>query len=110
MNKNYKRGYETERKIIEELKKEGFLPIRSAGSHTKIDVTGLRGDKIKLIQSKRTKKFYLSTYKSEIETIQSLFHNNTIPNNAEVELWIWIDHKGFRKWRVTEKEVLEIES
>lgn len=111
MNKNYKRGRDTEYRIMNDLKKEGYqLIVRSAGSHSKIDVTGYKDNKIKMIQSKRskTKYVYLSYFKEDIEIIQSLYKNNTIPTNAEVELWIWIDRKGFKKWRITEKEVIEI--
>jgi len=53
-NKNYKKGAEKERRIVNKLKEEGCLAFRSAGSHSPIDVFGLNPftKKVLLIQSK----------------------------------------------------------
>ncbi len=37
-NTNYRRGYNLENTIVNELKEKGFFVIRSSGSHTPIDV------------------------------------------------------------------------
>lgn len=39
-NKNYRRGYNLENKVANELKEKGFFVIRSSGSHTPVDVIG----------------------------------------------------------------------
>lgn len=49
---NYQRGYETERKIMEELAEQGFLVLRSAGSHSKIDVVGFHRDRIVAVKAR----------------------------------------------------------
>jgi Holliday junction resolvase len=53
-NKNYLRGRRKEYKILEREKKEGNIAVRSAGSHSPIDIISINiKDKvIKLIQSK----------------------------------------------------------
>lgn len=53
----YRKGYEKERRIVNNLKKEGWLAFRSAGSHSPIDVFALNPltFEIKLIQSKSDK-------------------------------------------------------
>lgn len=106
---NYARGYEIERKIVQELTGRGYLVLRSAGSHSKIDVLGLRRDRIVAVQSKRTKAFSMSAYRKEIEAIQAIIREYGLPQ-VEFEFWVWIDRKGFRKWRVTGEAVEEIEA
>jgi len=64
---NYQRGYEIERKIMEELTGRGFLVLRSAGSHSKIDVLGIRKDRIVAVQSKRTKDYSWSAYRKRLK-------------------------------------------
>ena len=53
-NRNYARGYEKERKIVNGLRSAGCLAFRSAGSHSPIDVFALDPQLkvILLIQSK----------------------------------------------------------
>jgi Holliday junction resolvase len=53
-NKNYKRGYEKERKLVFNARKEGMTAFRSAGSHSPIDVIIIDHEQriIKLIQCK----------------------------------------------------------
>lgn len=104
---NYKRGYEIERKIMEELTDRGFLVLRSAGSHGKIDVLGIRKDRIVAVQSKRTKEFSWAAYRKEIAGIQEIINAYDL-DDIEFELWVWIDRKGFRKWKIYWDEVLEI--
>ena len=51
---NYQRGADKERRIVNKLKKEGYLTARSAGSHSIIDVWAINPQykMVKLIQSK----------------------------------------------------------
>lgn len=106
---NYQRGFETERKIVEELAEQGFLVLRSAGSHSKIDVVGFRRDRIVAVQSKRTKKFTFSTYKKEVEAIQVVIKEYGL-DSMDFELWVWEDRKGFKKWIITAEAVTEKEA
>ena len=59
VNKAYKRGAEKERKIVNKAKEEdGVIALRSAGSHSPIDVIIIDtlNKKISLIQCKHTLK------------------------------------------------------
>ncbi len=53
-NRNYKKGYERERKLVVQDRNQGHLAFRSAGSHSPIDVFVLDPEKkiIRLIQCK----------------------------------------------------------
>lgn len=103
---NYQRGYEIERKIMEELTGRGFLVFRSAGSHSKIDILGIRKDRIVAVQSKRTKEFSWSVYRKEVEAIQEIIRSYEL-DNIDFELWVWVDRKGFRKWKIFKDNVKE---
>jgi Holliday junction resolvase len=104
---NYQRGYETELKIMKELADRGFLVLRSAGSHSKIDVIGLRKDRIVAVQSKRTKVFSWASYRKEVEAIQEIIRVYEL-DNVDFELWVWEDRKGFKKWRIIREEIKEV--
>jgi Holliday junction resolvase len=61
---HYRAGAERERRIVKRLKAEGFIAVRSAGSHSIIDVWAINPKTriIRLIQSKMgelSKKEYL---------------------------------------------------
>ena len=53
-NRNYKKGYEKERKLVNRFRDKGCLSFRSAGSHSPIDVFALNPESklINLIQCK----------------------------------------------------------
>jgi Holliday junction resolvase len=104
-NSNYRRGYQTEQRIVAEFSENGFYAMRSPSSKGKFDVIGIKEDGVYLIQAKRTKgKIYPSSYKKEIEKIEewitTLPH---IPDWLHIEFWIWVDHQGFTKIDLTRK-------
>ena len=87
---NYRRGVETERKIMAILEEAGYVAVRTAGSHGPVDVIGIGPNSIRCIQAKRTKKGTFS-YEQELDQLRQL------PRNPHVsyELWVWRDNKGF---------------
>ena len=54
VNKNYKKGANYERKIVNEARRKGFLAFRSAGSHSPVDVVVVnhKTGSLRLIQCK----------------------------------------------------------
>lgn len=89
---NYRRGYVAENKAIHLLEKEGYFPIRSSGSHTKIDVIGIGKHDIRLIQCKRVKGKYYN-FDRETDELKKL----EVPSNCRKELWIFLDRMKGRK-------------
>ena len=60
---NYAKGYNYEREVKEQLEKQGYFVIRSAGSHSAIDLIAFlinapKGLKVLFLQLKRGKKIY----------------------------------------------------
>jgi len=51
-NKSYQRGRAFEYRTKYKLEKEGYIVVRSAGSHTKIDICAFRRNETLLIQCK----------------------------------------------------------
>jgi len=61
LNKNYNNGARRERRIMKKLEQEGWFCIRSAGSHSPIDIIAIKSLPksrgwllLKFIQSKKT--------------------------------------------------------
>lgn len=68
-NKNYRKGADRERKIVNEFKDQGWISFRSAGSHSPIDVVAINPSfgVIKLIQMK-TGKSYSKKFKEKLQS------------------------------------------
>lgn len=49
---NYSRGAKFERRVQDYFEKAGYFVIRSAGSHSLIDLVALKGGEVQLVQCK----------------------------------------------------------
>jgi len=89
-------GIDYERELREKLKKQGYLVIRSAGSHL-FDLVALKpNEKPKIIEVKSTKnnKFYTSSCKDQIDMLNDLAYQG-----YDVYLYIrWIGKDKKNKW------------
>jgi len=88
---HYQRGYESELQAKYDLEDEGYLVVRSSGSHTAFDVIAINDTHVRLVQVKRQKA--KTTYGSTIKELQEV----KVPAFCSVELWIWTDRKGWEK-------------
>jgi len=103
---NYRRGYDSERDIVNRFRTLGFIAVRSAGSHSPVDVFVLRPSYPILIQAKNIKKYRpykalnyharldklkLSRLKTEIHE----FFNNKLLKGFQREFWVKIDNLGW---------------
>jgi Holliday junction resolvase len=96
-NRNYKRGRELEYRIKKELTDAGFFgATRSAGSHGVFDVVAVAPlSYVLFVQAKRTKERLNpeTAYKEDLEKCRELA--KVLPREAQLELWVWTDHKGW---------------
>lgn len=90
MGTNYKRGYAAERRAVEELVREGYFAVRSAGSKGPFDIIAFGADDVRLIQVKRGSVAggTLEEARRRLREIQGPFRK---------ELWVWVKRKGFVK-------------
>lgn len=49
---NYRRGADFERRVCKYFDKQGYFTVRSAGSHSIIDLVAIKAGEVKLIQCK----------------------------------------------------------
>ena len=49
---NYRRGADFERRVCKYFDKQGYFTVRSAGSHSPIDLVAIKAGEVKLIQCK----------------------------------------------------------
>jgi Holliday junction resolvase len=99
---NYRRGYITENKAVNQLKKMGYTAVRTAGSHSPFDVIAWKQDEVRFIQLKRTKKW--KNYNLEVKQISE----QKVPKSVKLELWVWVDRKGFTKVEIEKGSVKQI--
>ena len=97
---NVRRGHDTERRCVRELKAKGYDVIRSAASKSVWDLIAIGSYDIKLIQCKRiadVKKNHASVRpKPVIDEMREAPAPKTGPITKE--LWTWVDRKG---WTIT---------
>lgn len=73
-NKNYKRGYQWENLLLNKLKEVGFpLVVRTAGSHSPVDIIAFGWNDIYLFQLKSTEKSVITN-----SLIEQTFKNKSI--------------------------------
>lgn len=89
----YSQGRKTEYKILHWGGRNGYISCRTAGSHSPWDVILVNEDKVRLIQAKRTKKFYPSQIQNDLDKLRTI----KTPDNVSQELWVWENRKGFIK-------------
>ena len=101
VNKNYVRGANIEYKIKKDLESKGYFCLRSAGSHSCVDIACITPTNILLIQVKRSKKalspnFISSYYDEDIKRLREL----TLPDNCIRYLYFWVDRHGLQKYKI----------
>ena len=81
---NYRRGREREYQTQRLLEKAGYATMRSAGSHSPIDIVAFNPNGLRLIQVKLN-----SAQVSGVE--REILKNLPRPSNCTVEIWRWKD-------------------
>ena len=100
MNSNYVKGARIERKALDQLEKDGYLVVRSAGSHSPFDIVAIGMGEVRLIQLKACKKFYQNILDSAMTEVRKGYMKLTIPGFCKAEVWICEDRKGFAKYEI----------
>lgn len=109
-NKNYIRGTNIEYKIKKDLEKLGYFVLRSAGSHSCVDICAMTPVNILLIQVKRSKKalttnFMEHYYDDDIKRLRELH----LPDNCIRLLYFWVDRQGLQKYKITSDSLIRID-
>jgi len=91
---NYSRGYALENQVVKKLIAKGFIPVRSAGSHSPWDITCLDDEgQVHLIQVKKSKTGYFN--KRELEVFKKLKVGICVFKH----FWVWKVNQGWVfKW------------
>ena len=95
------KGRRLEWKARDELRKEGYLVVRSAGSRTPIDLIAIGLNKILLVQVKATKikDTTLQSFTKDIQQLEEI----PCPQCCIKELWIWYNNNGWKKHKIEQK-------
>ena len=108
---NYSRGRDTEYLARDLLILHGFQVVRSAGSHTPIDLVAWQdGGHPRLIQVKRSNSHLDETvrvtraYRQDIEALRTISR----PRGSTVELWVRTPHKGWQFYSILHSGICEV--
>lgn len=93
MGSRYKIGYYYERKTLQMLEKEGYIVWRTPGSHSPIDIIGLKVIDgivhVKLIQVKSTKSNVNINNIKDMYYLKELLKHFRDSKNIDIEIWIY---------------------
>lgn len=81
-NRNYRRGYENERKTMRVLEAAGYETFRMAGSHGMFDVIAVGKNDVRLIQVKSGRARMGPAAREAMRAVK-------VPPNCTKEEWRW---------------------
>lgn len=96
-NYNYKSGYRLERKIVKSARDSGLLAYRSAGSHSKVDVTIFAPKEPVLIQCKSMKGELKNKFPNHLKKEASEFFNLADEFEYKVKLLYAVEYRTGNK-------------
>jgi len=108
---NYTKGREVEYLARDLLVSKGYQVLRSAGSHSPIDLIAWQdtGHPL-LVQVKRNKipldrtARVAQKYRDDIGALRTMAR----PTGSTVELWVWTPHKGWRFYSILPGGICEV--
>lgn len=108
---NYTKGREVEYLARDLLIAGGYQVLRSAGSHSPIDLVAWQDTGHPLIIQVKRNKIRLDgtarvaqKYRHDIEALRCM----PKPNGSSVELWVWTPHKGWHFYSVLPGGICEV--
>ncbi len=113
MKKKYKTGTKYEYKAKKELEKEGYLVIRSAGSHSPFDLIALGALEVIFIQIKKCKilkeaEKAIKNFKKKMKKLDKLYDiEKAVDKDINFSIWIWVERKGWIKYKYLEEKYYE---
>ena len=84
------------------LKSDGYQVIRTAGSHSPVDLVAWRShDSLLFIQARRTRSpinrsSVAKTYQDDLAALRKIPR----PHNAMIQFWLWNNRQGWRFFAV----------
>jgi hypothetical protein len=91
-----KKVYETEAF----LKDKGYFVFRRTSPHGLFHVIGFKGKETLMVQVLRLHSFNFADINNEMVKIQDHLDSDNFPDNSELELWVWVNNKGWIKYYI----------
>jgi Holliday junction resolvase len=108
---NYTKGREVEYLARDLLVAKGYQVLRSAGSHSPIDLVAWQDAGHPLfVQVKRSNTLLdgtarvAQTYRYDIEALRAVAR----PTGSTMELWVWTPHEGWRFYSILTGGICEV--
>jgi hypothetical protein len=83
------------------LKDKGLFVFRRTSPHGLFHIVALQPSGVSLYQVIRLHSFNFSDINDELVKVQDFVMSENYPENSEMELWVWVNNKGWIKYFFT---------
>jgi hypothetical protein len=84
--------------VEQELRSQGWFTFHRGNLHGLFHVMAFNDHSLRLIQVQRLHKWNFNDVNAELSKVQEFVMYEAYPENAVIELWIWLNHKGWVKY------------
>lgn len=99
-----KKVYEAE-KILQD---EGGFVFRRTSPHGLFHVISMKDGVTTFVHVVRLHRFTEHNFNNEMIKVMDFAQSTVSPNNSIMELWIWINHRGWMKYKVSRQGTYEL--
>jgi hypothetical protein len=85
--------------VEQELRSEGWFTFHRGNLHGLFHILAFNAQKLLLVQVLRVHKFNFIDVNKELSKVQEFVLDENYPRDAVIELWVWVNHKGWVKYR-----------
>lgn len=87
--------------VEQELKSQGHWVFRRTSPHGLFHVIGFKQGKTTMVQVLRLHSFNFKDINNELVKIQEFIELEQHPEKTDLELWVWVNNKGWIKYFFT---------
>jgi len=82
------------------LKDRGYFVFRRTSPHGLFHIIGFHQKETIMVQVLRLHSFNFADINNEMVKIQDHLFSGNFPEDAEMELWVWVNNKGWIKYHI----------
>lgn len=84
--------------VEQELRSQGWFTFHRGNLHGLFHVMAFDSNNLLLVQVLRLHKWNFNDINKELAKVQEFVLEGDYPDNSLIELWVWLNHKGWVKY------------
>jgi hypothetical protein len=84
--------------VEQELRSQGWFTFHRGNLHGLFHVMAFNEYNLLLVQVQRLHKWNFNDVNKELSKVQEFVMAGEYPENAIIQLWVWVNHKGWVKY------------